>query len=162
MDIIVWIEYENNYIPFIWLIFGYNRLSKPLILAWLIFGFRFSNIFMTIVVISISATHFLILRIKLSLDFADQFPAYTCCFKIPKNSQLVEFEGYLVDYGLGVQNMYHFGSKNLEFFVRQFHIKIQKMWKKFFFKYECSGHIFWSILTCLSNLECFNSLISSK
>ena len=105
MDIIVWIEYKNNYIPFIWLIFGYNRLSKPLILAWLIFGFKFSNIFMTIVVISISATHFLILRIKLSLDFADQFPAYTCCFKIPKNSQLVKFEGYLVDYGLRVQNM---------------------------------------------------------
>ena len=116
MDIIVWIEYENNYIPFIWLIFGYNRLSKPLILAWLIFGFKFSNIFMTIVVISISAIHFLILRIKLSLDFADQFPAYTCCFKIPKNSQLVEFGGYLVDYGLGVQNIYHFGSKNLGFF----------------------------------------------
>ena len=83
MDIIVRIEYENNYISFIWLIFGYNRLSKPLILAWIIFGFKFWNIFMTIV-ISISATHFLILQIKPSLDFADQFPAYTCCFEIPK------------------------------------------------------------------------------
>ena len=79
--------------------------------------------------------------------------------KYQKNSQLVEFEGYLVDYGLGVQFIYHFGSKN---FVRGFHVKIRKMWKKFFFKCECSGHIFWSILTCLSNLECSTSLISSK
>ena len=84
------------------------------------------------IVISISATHFLILRIKPSLDFADQFPAYTCCFEIPKkNSQLVKFGGYLVNYGLGVQNIYHFWSKNLGFFlknfVHRFHVKIQKM-----------------------------------
>ena len=148
MDIIVWIEYENNYIPFIWLIFGYNRLSKPLILAWLIFGFKFSNIFMTIVVISISAIHFLILQIKLSLDFADQFPAYTCCFKIPKKFSIGRIWGVFGGLWSG-------GTIYISFWVK-------KLCTWIFFKCECSGHIFWSILTCLSNLECSTSLISSK
>ena len=112
MDIIVRIEYENNYISFIWLIFGYNRLSKPLILAWIIFGFKFWNIFMTIV-ISISATHFLILRIKPSLDFADQFPAYTCCFKIPKKFSIGRIWGLFG--GLWSQ-----GTKYISFWVKNF------------------------------------------
>ena len=138
MDIIVRIEYENNYISFIWLIFGYNRLSKPLILAWIIFGFKFWNIFMTIV-ISISATHFLILRIKPSLDFADQFPAYTCCFEIPKKKkfsigQIWGLFGEL--WSQGTKYISFLVKKSWVFlknFVHQFYIKIQKMWKFFFF-----------------------------
>ena len=137
MDIIVRIEYENNYISFIWLIFGYNRLSKPLILAWIIFGFKFWNIFMTIV-ISISATHFLILRIKPSLDFDDQFPAYTCCLEIPKKnlnwSNLGAIWWIMVS---GYKIYIIFGQKILGFFkktlyIDRFQVKIQKMWKKFF------------------------------
>ena len=148
MDIIVWIEYENNYISFIWLIFGYNRLSKPLILAWIIFGFKFWNIFMTIV-ISISATHFLILRIKPSLDFADQFQAYTCCFfKIPKKFSIGRIWGLF-------GGLWSRGTKYVSFWVKKSwvfcasisHKNSKNVKKIFFFKYECSGHIFWSILT---------------
>ena len=115
------------------------------------------------IVISISATHFLILRIKPSLDFADQFPAYTCCLEIPKKnlnwSNLgaiwwIMVSGYKIYIILG-----QILTKN---FVCEFHVKIQKMRNFFFFKCECGGHIFWSILTCLRNLECSTSLISSK
>ena len=133
MDIIVRIEYENNYISFIWLIFGYNRLSKPLILAWIIFGFKFWNIFMTIV-ISISATHFLILRIKPSLDFADQFPAYTCCFKIPKKFSIGRIWGLFGGlWSRGTKYISFWVKKLTKNFVREFHVKIQKMRNFFFF-----------------------------
>ena len=72
------------------------------------------------IVISISATHFLILRIKPSLDFADQFPAYTCCFEIQKKFSIGQIWGLF-------GGLWSRGTKYISFLVKKSWVFFKKL-----------------------------------